>query len=52
MSTEFTFDLQQVIESEMVCADGVCYVPPAEDAAEVATDPTAPKDSLEVPPRD
>lgn len=27
MSQEFSFDLQQVVESDFLCADGVCFVP-------------------------
>lgn len=28
MNNEFHFDLQQVVASDQVCVDGVCFVPP------------------------
>ncbi len=27
VSQDFSFDLQQVVDSDMVCADGVCFIP-------------------------
>lgn len=32
MSQEFSFDLQQVVESDLICTDGVCFVPATGDA--------------------
>lgn len=32
MSQEISFNLQHVVESDMVCADGVCFVPASAEA--------------------
>lgn len=45
MDQEFSFDLQQIVESDMICADGVCFVPPTSQSA-------AQEDSHEAPQRD
>lgn len=45
MSQEFSFDLQQVVESDLVCTDGVCFVP-ASGAS------TVQEDTLAEPSRD
>jgi len=29
MSQEFAIELQQIVESDFVCTDGVCFVPPS-----------------------
>ncbi len=45
MSQEFSFNLQNVVESDMACVDGVCFVP-------AATTGAAEEDSPAAPPRD
>lgn len=32
MDQGFSFALQQVVESDMVCADGVCFIPPSNES--------------------
>lgn len=45
MSREFSFNLQNVVESDMACADGVCFMP-------AATTEVAEEDNPAAPPRD
>ncbi|MCS3494021.1 hypothetical protein M2368_003049 [Arthrobacter sp. JUb119] len=43
VSQEFSFDLQQVVDSDMVCADGVCFVPPTDQRADRADSHATPQ---------